>query len=70
MSCTTSAMAQWGPPSRLTADEIQAVREVYGAMLAARRERARLCHELEIPKEFFNRVGRGEAGRKPRPNND
>ena len=56
----------FGPPSRLTAAEIKAVREVHNDLVAARKAKALLCDQLEIPKWYFGRVGRGEAGRKPR----
>jgi hypothetical protein len=56
-----------GRPSRLTAVEIERVRQVYAAWMAIRQERLRLGAELGLRHSEFTDYGRGTRGKKPRP---
>ena len=61
-----SESGQYGRFSRLTEDEIATVRGVYASYNYLLRKRTQICHDLGITPDYFCKVGRGAAGKKPR----
>lgn len=57
---------QSGRIGRFTAAEIERIRKVHNAWIAARNERIRLCKEMSLRSDMFCRIGRGHVGKKPR----
>ena len=57
---------QSGRIGRLTADEIEKVRDVHRRWNAVRYERMRVQADLGLRTDMFCRIGRGVVGKKPR----
>ena len=55
-----------GRRHRLTAAEIERVRNVYRNWTTARRERRQVMAELNVKSDAFCRIGSGLVGKKPR----
>jgi len=57
------------PPGRackLTAEQIGHIRDVHRRWHTVRRQRHRICKGWGISADYFNMIGRGLAGKKPR----
>ena len=52
--------------SRLTADDIALVRDIYRRLESVRKERRDLMGRLRLTREYWRRIGIGRAGKKPR----
>mgnify|MGYP003417422896 CR=1 FL=1 len=61
---------QYGRFSRLSQDQIDSIRRIYRDYMALLSLRTQLCNELGITPQYFCNVGRGVAGKKPKPTAD
>lgn len=61
---------QYGRFSRLTHDQVASIRRIYRDYKALLSLRTQLCNELNITSQHFCNVGRGVAGKKPKPTAD
>jgi len=61
-----SPRPQSGRFSKLSADQMDAIRRIHRDCQALLALRAQLCKELSISTQYFSKVGRGMAGKKPR----
>ena len=55
-----------GMKSRLTAEQVEEIREVYGRLLKARKDRLRIQKILDLTPDNFCRIGTGKRGKNPR----
>lgn len=66
MTRKRTVSGQHGRFSVLTRDQINAIRRVYQDYNALLRLRTQLCNEWNISPGYFCKIGRGDAGKKPR----
>ena len=62
----TERRKQSGRTGKLTATEIDRVRDVHRRWYEVRLERMRLQRDLGLRTDMFCRIGRGDVGKKPR----
>lgn len=67
MMTLAKGRSQYGRFSKLTHEQVASARRIYRDYNALLALRTQLCNEWRISAQHFCNVGRGVAGKKPKP---